>query len=173
MPSPCSLRLGVVRSDHATEVQALRPSRLALAAGEIWKIAGASRRSAAPGSQSVGVAEYGDDLRTFHRRQVLGRKPEITAHTVICASPITPVLSLVQPRAAARYRAGRATLNALHARGCVQAQGRETLRRAASQRFRLRYPCANPASPQHQPRSVAPENLLLNPQNATTQRNGG
>jgi hypothetical protein len=26
------------------------------------KITGASRRSAAPGSQSVGVAEYGDDL---------------------------------------------------------------------------------------------------------------
>jgi hypothetical protein len=29
------------------------------------KIAGASRRSAAPGSQFVGVAEYGDDLATL------------------------------------------------------------------------------------------------------------
>jgi hypothetical protein len=28
------------------------------------KIAGASRHSAAPGSQNVGVAEYGDDVRT-------------------------------------------------------------------------------------------------------------
>jgi hypothetical protein len=64
MPSPCSLTLGVVRRHHATEVRALRPSPLAPAARESMKIEGASRRSAAPGSQKVGVAEYGDDVCT-------------------------------------------------------------------------------------------------------------
>jgi hypothetical protein len=62
MPSPCSFRLGVVRSHHATEVQALRPAPLPPAAEESMKITGASRRSAAPGSQKVGAAEYGGDL---------------------------------------------------------------------------------------------------------------
>jgi hypothetical protein len=62
MPSPCSLRLAVIRSYHATEVQALRPAPLPLAAGEVLKITGASRRSAAPGSQKVCAAEYGGDL---------------------------------------------------------------------------------------------------------------
>jgi hypothetical protein len=64
MPSPCSLRFGIVRGLHEAAVEALHPSRLVLAAGESMKIAGASRRSAAPGSQNVGVAEYGDDVRT-------------------------------------------------------------------------------------------------------------
>jgi hypothetical protein len=62
MPSPCSLRLRVVRSHHAPEFRALRPSPLAPTAGESMKIEGASRRSAAPGSQKVGAAEYGGDL---------------------------------------------------------------------------------------------------------------
>jgi hypothetical protein len=64
MPSPCSSRLCVVRCNRAAAVQALRLSPLALVAGESMKIEGASRRSAAPGSQKVGVAEYGDDVRT-------------------------------------------------------------------------------------------------------------
>jgi hypothetical protein len=64
MPLPCSLRSGVVRSHHATEVRALRPPPLPFAAGELLKITGASRRSAAPGSQKVGVAEYGDVVFT-------------------------------------------------------------------------------------------------------------
>jgi hypothetical protein len=41
------------------------------------KIAGASRRSAAPGSQNVGVAEYGDDLCESHRREVSRTKARI------------------------------------------------------------------------------------------------
>jgi hypothetical protein len=62
MPWPCSLHLGVIRSHHATEVRALRPAPLPPAAGESMKITGASRRSAAPGSQKIGAAEYGGDL---------------------------------------------------------------------------------------------------------------
>jgi hypothetical protein len=93
MPSLCSLHLGVVRSHRATEVQALRPSPLALAAGESMKITGASRRSAPPGSQKVGVAEYGDDLCESRPRVVLGRKPDFTVHAVACCSPSIPNLS--------------------------------------------------------------------------------
>jgi hypothetical protein len=87
MPSPCSLRLGAVRSHRATEVRALRQWPLALAAGESMKIVGASRRSAAPGSQNIGVAEYGDDLCEIRLREVLAQEPESTVHTVACGSP--------------------------------------------------------------------------------------
>jgi hypothetical protein len=76
MQSPSSLRLGIVRSHHATELRALRPSPLALAAGESMKIEGASRRSAAPGSQTVGAAEYSGDLARSSSRGALGATSE-------------------------------------------------------------------------------------------------
>jgi hypothetical protein len=62
MPSHCSLQFGTVRRHPAAAPLALRQSHLALVARESMKITGASRRSAAPGSQSVGVAEYGAEL---------------------------------------------------------------------------------------------------------------
>jgi hypothetical protein len=67
MPSPSSSRHGIVCGHHATEVQVLRPAPLPPAAGESMKITGASRRSAAPGSQKVGAAEYGGDLCGLQR----------------------------------------------------------------------------------------------------------
>jgi hypothetical protein len=45
---------------RAPALQSFPTQRLPLGTGESMKLAGASRRSAAPGSQSVGVAEYGD-----------------------------------------------------------------------------------------------------------------
>jgi hypothetical protein len=95
MPSPCSFRLGVVRSHLAAEVQALRPSPLALVAGESMKIPGASRRSAAPGSQKVGAAEYGGDLGALQHRGVLGRKSESLDPSQPCRSP-RPLRPIVQ-----------------------------------------------------------------------------
>jgi hypothetical protein len=99
------------------------------------KIEGASRRSAAPGSQFVGVAEYGDDLSPFRRRQVLGRKPEFTAHTVTCASPSIPGPFL-----------GPATRGYALSRGRSHAQRlpRSWLRPSVKQRILAR---SHPASP--------------------------
>jgi hypothetical protein len=54
----------------ARNTPALEPRRLPPERHSRMKVAGASRRSAAPGSQSVGVAEYGDD--SFARLCQLG-----------------------------------------------------------------------------------------------------
>jgi hypothetical protein len=140
---------------------------LALAAGEVWKITGASRRSAAPGSQSVGVAEYGDDLGRSADGKFSDDSPN--SHQ----SPRSyPWSSHARLRAIAREKP-HSTLSTLVAASKRKAAKLCAFARTQPQRFRLRYPCANPASPQHQQRSVTPEDLLLNPQNATTQRNGG
>jgi hypothetical protein len=95
MPSPCSLPLGAVRSHHATEVRALRPSPLALAAGESMKIEGASRRSAAPGSQKVGDAEYGGDLCAL--QQSLSARTKERIHGPLATMRIAASLSPIRP----------------------------------------------------------------------------
>ena len=51
----------------AAPVQSLRLPPLSLAARESMKVTGASRRSAAPGSQFVGVAGYGDGSCAFQQ----------------------------------------------------------------------------------------------------------
>jgi hypothetical protein len=74
-------------------VQARRISPLSLAAGESMKVTGASRRSAAPGSQSVGVAAYGDDSCAFQHssstrtnRAILGAYPLMHSTKSPCVS---------------------------------------------------------------------------------------
>jgi hypothetical protein len=138
------------RCHLAAAVRMLRPSPLCLVASKSMNIAGVSRRSAAPGSQNIGVAEYGDDRCEFRRREVLARKPEFKVHTVACGSPSIQVRPPVQPRAAARWRAGGATLNAIHARSGVQARGREFLpsHTSCTTVFVCAILCRSTASPQ-------------------------
>jgi hypothetical protein len=64
---PCNLQLAAPAAVAAAAVQSLRILPLSLAAGESMKVTGASRRSAAPGSQFVGVAGYGDDPGAFQQ----------------------------------------------------------------------------------------------------------
>jgi hypothetical protein len=59
--------LAALSASAIAAVQALRISPLSLAARESMKVTGASRRSAAPGSQFGGVAECGDDSCAFQQ----------------------------------------------------------------------------------------------------------
>jgi hypothetical protein len=58
--SACHRHAGPAAPVRAPALQSFPTQRLPLGTGESMNLAGASRRSAAPGSQSVGVAEYGD-----------------------------------------------------------------------------------------------------------------
>jgi hypothetical protein len=166
MSSPCSFPLGVVCSDHAAEVQALRPTPLALVAGESMKTEGASRRSAAPGSQKVGAAEYGGDLCALQQSwsdrtkdRILG--PVAIMRIAASCSPISPSPEGHEPQRPATWKRPEAQEGASHSANWQLSN------------IRLRYALAHRQLPCSAQSPTAAEHPLLACSNASSVKNGG
>ena len=155
----------------AATVQALRPSTLSLSASRSMKVAGASRRSAAPGSRSVGAAESATDFAQPADLGTLGR-----AELPWLFVPLWH-LTHARSRRSARAQSRHAKRTAAHAvpraKTCGQLSNPNSPQK---QRYRRRLRYAWPSRPVAVPsRNLKPQQSthLLSASNASNSKKGG